>query len=471
MQPLNSKVSVLTILFAWVGILAVWLLLDFAFPKSSISAESNSSTSSLSDTIALKSQSVDSTLFTIDTAAFTQELIPIDSTDSSIPQPTPKPHKKAVYAEIPTYKKYENLYGGLIHFKQQLAELQQTKTKKVRIAYFGDSMIEGDLITQNLREYYQQTYGGMGVGYMPITSITNRFRYSIHHDFSTNWQFQHIILSLKKNDFPQNWNGEQFRILPGDSAWVRYKKSNAFNGVKQLPNPRLFFGWTQNQAVLIQDSVRTTLQTDSFQLKAIDLIGTSEQVEFAILNHDTTDFLAYGVDFSADTGVSLDNLSSRGNSGAVFTKIPQQSLAFYNQEFQPNLVVLHFGVNVAQTGATDFNWYVYRMRKSIQHLKQAMPQAEFLLISIADKAQLFEGELQTDPVVYAVLQAQYAIAQEEEIAFFNLFEAMGGPNSMVKWATKLNPPLANPDYTHFNGKGARVIATHIQQFLENIPSD
>lgn len=47
---------------------------------------------------------------------------------------------------------------------------------KIRTGYFGDSMIEGDLLTQTLRDLLQKEYGGSGVGYLPIYSKVASFR-------------------------------------------------------------------------------------------------------------------------------------------------------------------------------------------------------------------------------------------------------------------------------------------------------
>ena len=57
---------------------------------------------------------------------------------------------------------------------------RQQKQKKTRIGYFGDSMIEGDLITQDFRSTLQDTFGGIGVGFMPVTSIVAGFSCLIH---------------------------------------------------------------------------------------------------------------------------------------------------------------------------------------------------------------------------------------------------------------------------------------------------
>ena len=56
-------------------------------------------------------------------------------------------------------------YDALLRLRE---EPDQTK---VRIAYFGDSMIEGDLVTQTLRHQMQEIFGGQGVGFVPTTSL------------------------------------------------------------------------------------------------------------------------------------------------------------------------------------------------------------------------------------------------------------------------------------------------------------
>ena len=53
---------------------------------------------------------------------------------------------------------------GMTRFYQALDELAKAP-RPVRIAYFGDSFIEADILTADLREMLQQKYGGCGVGF------------------------------------------------------------------------------------------------------------------------------------------------------------------------------------------------------------------------------------------------------------------------------------------------------------------
>ena len=47
--------------------------------------------------------------------------------------------------------------------------------RPVRIAYFGDSFIEADILTGDLREMLQKRFGGCGVGYVSITTKNSWF--------------------------------------------------------------------------------------------------------------------------------------------------------------------------------------------------------------------------------------------------------------------------------------------------------
>jgi hypothetical protein len=55
------------------------------------------------------------------------------------------------------------------------------------------------------------------------------------------------------------------------------------------------------------------------------------------------------------------------------------------------------------------------------------------------------------------VEIQKNIAKENNIAFWNLYENMGGYNSMIKWV-EADTALANKDYTHLNFRGASLVS-------------
>ena len=75
---------------------------------------------------------------------------------------------------------------GMQAFYRALDELA-TGSRLVRIAYYGDSFVEGDILTSDLRSMLQDKYGGHGIGYTPITTISSGFRQSVFQAAS-GWQ-------------------------------------------------------------------------------------------------------------------------------------------------------------------------------------------------------------------------------------------------------------------------------------------
>ena len=113
---------------------------------------------------------------------------PADSVLTAQATPPPDSAEVAAVAKAPAVANV----GGLDNF---LAALRQTKAdgSPVRIAYFGDSMIEGDLITSDLRNSLQVAFGGSGVGYVPIHTVAADFRETIHETASANWQEYNLV--------------------------------------------------------------------------------------------------------------------------------------------------------------------------------------------------------------------------------------------------------------------------------------
>ena len=83
--------------------------------------------------------------------------------------------------------------------------------RPVRIAVLGDSFIEGDILTADLREKLQQAYGGGGAGFAPMASPLTAFRRTIKTQ-SKGWTAYNI---MQRKAAPQNLRGHFFV-----SGWV-----------------------------------------------------------------------------------------------------------------------------------------------------------------------------------------------------------------------------------------------------------
>ena len=103
----------------------------------------------------------------------------------------------------------------------------------------------------------------------------------------------------------------------------------------------------------------------------------------------------------------------------------------------------------------------------LSYFKRAFPDASFLIVSVSDKSYVNpEGVYETIPSLESLVEMQESLAKEKNMAFFNLYQSMGGYNSMVLWADSIYP-LANKDYTHLNFRGSKKVSNLIFNSLKN----
>ena len=108
-------------------------------------------------------------------------------TSEAVEPPVPiDPHD----GEIIVMEDYSPDGNGLKRFKSALA---QAGNRVVRIAFLGDSYIEGDIFTQDVREKLLDQYGGCGVGYVNMYSEFPGFRRSITQSGS-GWEVYNVSM-------------------------------------------------------------------------------------------------------------------------------------------------------------------------------------------------------------------------------------------------------------------------------------
>jgi lysophospholipase L1-like esterase len=343
----------------------------------------------------------------------------------------------------------------------------KAENKITRIAYFGDSQIEGDLMTQTLRLLLQSNFGGEGVGMMPITSGVSQFRGSITHVFSNNWDNYSFIKPSK--DHLLGLTGYVFR--PGLSepdkgtsesndsvCWASYIFSNRYTRSKYFSNIKLFY------SKAVPNARVTVVENDSIVSK--ELNGTALVNELALSSRPSKRIKLkmnarmpvdlFGVSFESNNGVILDNYSFRGISGLNLLSLRSTVLKEFNSYLDYKLIVLQYGLNVAAPNAVNFEFYDKGMTAVIKHFQECFPNASILLVGVGDRSFNNDGVLETQPSIPILIDAQKNAAKKCKVAFWNLFDAMGGTNAMLYWVDSLH--FANKDYTHLNFKGSNKIA-------------
>ncbi len=361
---------------------------------------------------------------------------------------------------------------GLEKFFKKLQDLEHNKKGKIRIAFFGDSMEDSDMIVMQFRHFLQKKFGGMGVGFVPITSADAKGRYSIKHRFTHNWNKSNF---LKKGTgrFHFGLNGTTFYV--GDSVWadkatVRFKKGGAY---QELPliNPTLFYGKEKkdetNKDTKAEILLVTKDTTKHLQLKPKKLLNSYRlpnfAKEFAITIKDQQSIPFYGVSFASNNGVIVDNLSVRGNSGLPLMKLNYNLMRTFDKYLQYDLLVFAYGTNVFSFKNEKYDWYQRRMIQIVKYMQKCYQNANVLIVSMGDRSTKIDGVMQTPAHLPDFIELQHDIARKSKSGFYNLYDAMGGSNSMVRWVEK--DALANKDYTHLNSKGAGIMGKKMFDWL------
>ena len=330
------------------------------------------------------------------------------------------------------------------------AALREGRSRSVRIAFVGDSFIEGDILVAPFRQALQQRYGGKGVGYVPLTSPVSRFRQSIQQRFEGAWRQTFASKSDSRTLFTLS---ETFATATA-SASTSYKLTNAdrvtLHYVSDTIPVAITYGINGGERQHVElPASHGALAEYTFPHSAV------KQFELATGGGDGTRF--YGVCFDGMTGISVDNYSLRGSSGTKLTAV-SSALTAQLSRFRPyDLIILSYGLNVLspKDNNDSYEWYYDAMAKSIEHIQQLYPHATILLMSLSDRATLHEGEIHPLNGVARVLRIQHRLAQRYGLLFWNTHEAMaslGGIKGFVDkgWAAK--------DYTHISMAGGTQLA-------------
>ena len=216
--------------------------------------------------------------------------------------------------------------GGMDAFYAKLSEVKQLN-RPVRIAYFGDSFIEGDILTSNLRELFQQHFGGSGVGWVDCGTPLSAFRRTVKQQYRGVKEF-----TVVKKPFDKQRQGiAQRYYVPAEGAQVTTQGSGALPYVASWQCAQLFLRSPQPIRVTIEandkpTSVHLTQPSDGVQMIETRGLMRSVRYAFADVTPHTT---LFGMALESNKGVILDKFSMRGSSGVQLGQIPQPTLSAF----------------------------------------------------------------------------------------------------------------------------------------------
>lgn len=362
----------------------------------------------------------------------------------------------------------------------ELSNIQNTR-KSIRIVHYGDSQIEGDRITGYVRDKFQKLFGGNGPGFIPlkikytqitanITSSENWIRRTVFGPSSQrashNRYGAYASLTRFTKELPDSLISD---TLPQQTAWVELgKSSRTYSTAKAYNVVKVHYGncrypvsikVTNGGEVIVNDSLRSN---GGYNVYTIRLGATPDQLRIEFTGYHSPDF--YGLTLDGNYGVQMDNVAMRGSGGTIFGKINFTEFDAMLDGLNTEFVIMQYGGNLmpylkdkkqAETNAKWFQSQIYRIKK-------ARPNVKILVIGPSDMSTMIEEEYQTYPLMEYFIEQWKAAALEAGAAYWDMYRAMGGENSMVAWVEK---GWAGEDHTHFSNAGMKAISSLLMKAL------
>jgi len=360
--------------------------------------------------------------------------------------------------------------GDSLGFQKFARALDAAESRIVRVLHYGDSQIEGDRLSADIRGMLQNRYGGMGPGLQGMDPFVPMA--SVDHRASGNWR-RYACFGRPSDREPNNLYGVRgiAHRYEGNSASMEFRNRNyGYERVRQGQKLTLYLGPYEGPAeikVYYEDSlahIRYYAEGDPgvMEFKAPRPISRV-RVEFKGESP-----LCYGAAWDGLNGVAVDNVSMRGADGLGFKRIDASHFTSSLQQSNPGLIILQFGGNAVPyfKSAGEVERYGRAFARQIAVIQKALPGADVLVIGPSDMAHKVGTEWVSYPFVDEVRDALRSAAHVQGAAFFDVYAFMGGEGSMTDWVAR-NPPLAGSDHIHFTPNGAQKVGKALASALEH----
>ncbi len=336
-----------------------------------------------------------------------------------------------------------------------------TPNSTVRVALLGDSFVEGDILSGDLREILQSRYGGCGAGFAPVSSPLTRFRRTVATS-SNGWTTHNVMqrrttpAGLAENYYVSGWVSR-----PASGASTTWSGSDNRLHLDHWDGARLLF-LSQNSStveVSVNGEPYKNYEFEGGDVVRQIMINQDDMSSFGFkVSRGADGFIGYGAIFDggAQGGVVVDNYSVRSNNGqAMFWTNPAINAQIDHLVGGYDLVILQYGLNIMQKGVGNYTRYAEQVEKMILYVRKCFPSAAVLVMGVSDRSMKEDGTYK--PMVEAPKLTAYQrnAAKNTGAAFWSTYDAMraqGGMSNFVKegWAGK--------DFTHINFAGGRQVA-------------
>ena len=322
-----------------------------------------------------------------------------------------------------------------------------------RILHYGDSPVTADSITADLRSLLQERFGDAGHGFVLVAKPWAWYGHRGVEVRANGWTMQPATQAHARDGL-HGLGGVSFE--GGAGAWSAFRLESDHSimevsflrrpsgGVFQVRAGDQLLGFVDTSGALQSGWATFAVPAGAREIR-IEVQSGSVRL--------------FGASFEkSGPGVIYNSLGLNGGQVQVVVRyFDPVHWSGQLQHSRPDLVVVNYGTNESLFPQYLETYYPGELRTVIRRIQSALPGVSVLIMSPMDKGERdSSGRIVTAASLPRIVQIQHDIAQETGCAFFNTFEAMGGPGTMARWYTT-QPRLVTADFTHPFPAGARKV--------------
>ncbi len=339
-------------------------------------------------------------------------------------------------------------------FFEKLYQLKKSKKATINILHIGDSHIQGDYLTHQLRQNFQLEFGNAGRGFISPFKVAHTNEPANYTSQSENkWEAKRIV-------FP-----EQPLPMGVGGVTIRSEEENASLKISLKNYPKLDYGFNRVTAFFFKEprsyhiALQDTLGHDLAYMGNFSLAHNAHSATVAL------PYLTNSISFKSVKAMTQQNRVTyfgfnfeNGNPGVLYHAIGANGAKYkhylsaeyfmeQSKALTPDLIVLALGTNEALDHPYSDPHFIEYVDGLVQKLKSQNPEAIFLIAIHPDS---FKKKNKRNPGVMEIRTKLMDYAADHNLACFDLLGAGGENKSASNWRKE---ELLRDDGVHFTRAG------------------
>jgi hypothetical protein len=323
--------------------------------------------------------------------------------------------------------------------------LNATKlTNAYKVIHFGDSHIQGDRISGEVRNNLQALCGNGGSGmFFPYSLCKSVGPTGTNSNITGTYTYSTVL----KNPTKRRIGSLGYEITLTQGATFTMEFNEQFRGKRSKEFSILIHG--KMDTIAIELAIPGVLKShesigDQRTLYTFECPEIPSKIQFRVLKECSL----WGLEFIQESGLVYQQC---GVVGAQFTHLlPYKEDIISMLKWQkPNLVMFSYGTNESYS-ALDSIAYEKQITSFILLLKEKLPEVGIIITNAPDTRSAGK----TPKSELTVNRCLQGISKKTETAYYDVNRVMGGWGSHAKWQAN---DLFLKDQLHFNKKGATLM--------------